>query len=75
MTAPSQDLQSLDDIEGTTWGPAPEDAASVLDGESSKGDDSEQRGAELAAENTPGASTPDSAPLQNRIEGMLFGNQ
>jgi hypothetical protein len=30
MTAPSQDLQSLDDIEGTTWGPAPEDATTLV---------------------------------------------
>ena len=30
MTAPSQDLQSLDDIEGMTWGPAPEDATTLV---------------------------------------------
>jgi hypothetical protein len=30
MTASSQDLQSLDDIEGTTWGPAPEDATTLV---------------------------------------------
>jgi hypothetical protein len=30
MMAPSQDLQSLDDIEGTTWGPAPEDATTLV---------------------------------------------
>lgn len=30
MTAPSQDLQSLDDIEGTTWGPAPAEATTLV---------------------------------------------
>lgn len=30
MTAPSQDLQSLDDIEGATWGPAPEGATTLV---------------------------------------------
>lgn len=30
MTAPSQNLQSLDDIEGTTWGPAPADATTLV---------------------------------------------
>jgi hypothetical protein len=30
MTAPSQDLQSLDDIEGMTWGPAPADATTLV---------------------------------------------
>lgn len=30
MTAPSPDLLSLDDIEGTTWGPAPEDATTLV---------------------------------------------
>jgi hypothetical protein len=30
MTAPGQNLQSLDDIEGATWGPAPEDATTLV---------------------------------------------
>jgi hypothetical protein len=30
MTAPSSDLRSLDDIEGTTWGPAPVDATALV---------------------------------------------
>ena len=30
MTAPNPDRQSLDDIEGTTWGPAPEGATTLV---------------------------------------------
>jgi hypothetical protein len=30
MSVPSQDHQSLDDIEGETWGPPPEDATSLV---------------------------------------------
>src|SRR5258707_12639807 len=30
MSVPSQDHQSLDDIEGSTWGPPPADATTVV---------------------------------------------